>query len=218
MDLGAEFEVSQMKVTSRAHGTGYIYPGELKLSTMKGPKSTAGRCAQWTFGGTNEIEYVLDLAGADEATSPSLEPTPSPSLSYAPTTASPFLSDVSGPTEQSESVFFEGTETSYLEIPTPFSATGSADFALNFWFRCFSEPASSYAWKWNSKTLEANEGVQLVEMSDDPFGFGVRLTSNSGVSFGILESNDDAISEIDSILRSHQGIGKGTDHLFPFMA
>ena len=207
-DLGDSYVLGSISLRSRAHGSGYIYPGSLTVTSVK---EEGGRCALWTVAGSSTT-YTMTPSDAATALPPTLQPTPSPVVSAAPTAtsyplfdATEFAPNTKGP-ESNASAFFDGSGD-HLEFESPFD--GAADFVVSFWFKAAEDPNEAYkndAW---GNTF--SEGVGLVELdhplSSSKRSWGVALLS-SGVSFGIAELSLEVGTQRDAVLRSHNGEGK----------
>ncbi len=252
VDLGSPRRISSLRLFSRPYSTTYIYPGRISVALHKGPAATAGRCAKWTVGTSNQVVYEVNVGEGQDGGPPSYAPSPRPSLSPPPSLGNPLAAGVVSGGPSNSSVLFQGTEDSYLEIATPFD-NATADFLVSFSFKSASDH-STYGWRsWGgyvNKTIPPpppppssssssivlcvyvcvslfvnscfdptystkpwrlslgnrssfNEGADLLDMTDNDMGFGISLTTDAGVSFGILDATG-----VDSVLRSHAGAGK----------
>ena len=78
VDLGANYDIESLRLTSRAHGGGYIFPGKLTVGLYKGPSASGGRCAEFITGTSNQVVYDLNINSLTSKTFPLLNLPPEP--------------------------------------------------------------------------------------------------------------------------------------------
>jgi len=144
-DLGAEYDLSSVVLTSRIHQSYYIYPGALEITALK---DGGGRCFRWTLAG-NSVTYSLTPESSADAEPPTLQPTAQPTVSAPPTVTTYPVYDASvvAPVPEGEpaslgSAYFDGSGE-HLELASMLD--GTPDFLVTLWFKAASVPSAVYA-------------------------------------------------------------------------
>lgn len=203
IDMGDWYDVGSVEIFSfdawRSPASASLFSGNI----FSEGDQDGTRCYHWDFDQASSVS----LAVGDSEFPPSLAPSPAPTFTAMPTVVTyPAFSRVeTAPVSTSESsVYFDGSAG--LTIPNPLVDT--ADFIVSFWFKADSDHSEFTV---GDAGYWFEEGAGLVDSTEEGRGssrdWGVSLTKE-GVSFGLGELKWGAKTQVDSVLRSHSGLGK----------